>query len=77
MYLLTQKNFEREGTVYTVRLSLAALSVVAFISKRAHHNQLFKSVPLFLIDKEIQMGSVSDRKGFLIYAEMRKYLTIQ
>jgi hypothetical protein len=23
------------------------------------------------------MGSVSDRKGFLIYEEMRKYLTIQ
>ncbi len=33
----------------------------------------------FLIYKEIQMGSVAKsymRKGFLIYEEMRKYLTI-
>jgi hypothetical protein len=34
---------------------------------------------LFLIYKEIQMGSVAKscmRNGFLIYEEMRKYLTI-
>jgi hypothetical protein len=34
---------------------------------------------IFLINKEIQSGSVSKsymRKGFLIYEEMRKYLTI-
>jgi hypothetical protein len=34
---------------------------------------------IFLIFKEIQMGSVAQsymRKGFLIYEEMRKYLTI-
>jgi hypothetical protein len=33
----------------------------------------------FLIYKEIQMGAVAKsymRKGFLIYEEMRKYLTI-
>jgi hypothetical protein len=31
----------------------------------------------YLIYKEIQMGSVAmSRKGFLIYEEMRKYLTI-
>jgi hypothetical protein len=33
----------------------------------------------FLIDQEIQMGSVAKsylRKDFLIYEEMRKYLTI-
>jgi hypothetical protein len=33
----------------------------------------------FLIYKEIQMGSVAKsymREGFLIYEEMRKYLTI-
>jgi hypothetical protein len=33
---------------------------------------------IFLIYKEIQMGSVAKsymRKGFLIYEEMRKYLT--
>jgi hypothetical protein len=38
-----------------------------------------KENKLFLIYKEIQMGSVaksSMRKGFLIYEEMRKYLTI-
>jgi hypothetical protein len=47
MYLLTQKNLEREGTVYDVLLPVAPLSAVAFISERAHHNRLFKSVPLF------------------------------
>jgi hypothetical protein len=34
---------------------------------------------MFLIYKEIQMGAVAKsymRKGFLIYAEMRKYLFI-
>ncbi len=34
---------------------------------------------IFLIYKEIQMGSVAKscmRKGFLIYEEMRKYLNI-
>jgi hypothetical protein len=34
---------------------------------------------IFLIYKEIQMGSVAEsymRKGFLIYKEMRKYLVI-
>ncbi len=39
-----------------------------------------KENEIFLIDKEIQMGSVAKsymRKGFLIYEEMRKYITIQ
>jgi hypothetical protein len=34
---------------------------------------------IFLIYEEIQMGSVAKaymRKGFLVYEEMRKYLTI-
>jgi hypothetical protein len=34
---------------------------------------------IFLIFKEMQMGAVAKsyvRKGFLIYEEMRKYLTI-
>jgi hypothetical protein len=34
---------------------------------------------IFLMYKEIEMGSVAKsymRKGFLIYEEMRKYLTI-
>jgi hypothetical protein len=38
-----------------------------------------KEKEIFLIYKEIQMGSVAQsymRKGFLIYEEMRKYLTI-
>jgi hypothetical protein len=38
-----------------------------------------KENEIFLIYKEIQMGSVAKsymRKGFLIYDEMRKYLTI-
>jgi hypothetical protein len=38
-----------------------------------------KEKKIFLIYKEIQMGSVAKsymRKGFLIYEEMRKYLTI-
>jgi hypothetical protein len=38
-----------------------------------------KENQIFLIYKEIQMGSVSKsyrRKGFLIYEEMRKYLTM-
>jgi hypothetical protein len=37
-----------------------------------------KENEIFLINKEIQMGSVAKsymRKGFLIYEEMRKYLT--
>jgi hypothetical protein len=37
-----------------------------------------KENEIFLIHKEIQMGSVAKsymRKGFLIYEEMRKYLT--
>ncbi len=37
-----------------------------------------KENEIFLIYKEIQMGSVAKlymRKGFLIYEEMRKYLT--
>jgi hypothetical protein len=34
-----------------------------------------KEKKIFLIHKEIQMGSVAyRRKGFLIYEEMRKYL---
>jgi hypothetical protein len=36
-----------------------------------------KEKKIFLIYKEIQMGSVAKsymRKGFLIYEEMRKYL---
>jgi hypothetical protein len=38
-----------------------------------------KENEIFLISKEIQKGSVAKsymRKGFLIYEEMRKYLTI-
>jgi hypothetical protein len=40
-----------------------------------------KEIKIFLIYKEIQMGRVAKsymymRKGFLIYVEMRKYLTI-
>jgi hypothetical protein len=38
-----------------------------------------KENEIFLIYKEIQMGSVANsfmRKGLLIYEEMRKYLTI-
>ncbi len=38
-----------------------------------------KEIENFLRNKEIQMGSVSKsymRKGFLIYEEMSKYLTI-
>ncbi len=38
-----------------------------------------KKNEIFLIHKEIQMGSVAKsymRKGFQIYEEMRKYLTI-
>jgi hypothetical protein len=38
-----------------------------------------KENEIFLIDKEIQMGSVAKsymRKGFLTYEEMHKYLTI-
>jgi hypothetical protein len=38
-----------------------------------------KENEIFLISKEIQMGSVAKsymRKGFLIYEEMLKYLTI-
>ncbi len=38
-----------------------------------------KENEIFLIYKEMQMGSVATsyiRKGFLIYEEMRKYLTI-
>ncbi len=38
-----------------------------------------KGNEIFLIYKESQMGSVAksyNRKGFLIYEEMRKYLTI-
>ena len=38
-----------------------------------------KENEIFLIYKEIQMGSVAKsymRKGFLIYEEIRKYLTI-
>ncbi len=45
--------------------------VINFIDKKENE--------VFLIDKEIQMGSVAKsfmRKGFLIYEEMRKYLTI-
>ncbi len=40
---------------------------------------IFLENEIFLIYKEIQMGSVAKlymRKGFLIYEEMRKYLTI-
>ncbi len=39
-----------------------------------------KEKEIFLIYKEIQMGSVAKsymRNGFLIFEEMRKYLTIQ
>jgi hypothetical protein len=39
-----------------------------------------KENKIFLTYKEIQMGSVARsfmRKGFLIYEEMRKYLTIE
>jgi hypothetical protein len=38
-----------------------------------------KEKEIFLIYKEIQMGSVAKsymRKGFLLYEEMRKYLVI-
>jgi hypothetical protein len=38
-----------------------------------------KENKIFLIYKEIQMGSAAKsylRKGFLLYEEMRKYLTI-
>ncbi len=38
-----------------------------------------KEKEIFLIYKEIQIGAVSKsymRKGFLMYEEMRKYLTI-
>jgi hypothetical protein len=38
-----------------------------------------KENEIFLIFKEVQMGSVATsfiRKGFLIYEAMRKYLTI-
>ncbi len=38
-----------------------------------------KENEIFLINKENQMGSVAKsymRRGFLIYEEMRKYLTI-
>jgi hypothetical protein len=38
-----------------------------------------KEKKIFLIQKEIQMGSIAKsckRKGFLIYEEMSKYLTI-
>jgi hypothetical protein len=38
-----------------------------------------KKTNIFLIYKEIQMGSVAKlymRRGFLLYEEMRKYLTI-
>jgi hypothetical protein len=38
-----------------------------------------KEKEIFLIYKEIQMGSVAKsymRKGFLIYEKMRKYVTI-
>jgi hypothetical protein len=38
-----------------------------------------KEKEIFLIHKEFQMGAVAKsymRKGFLIYEEMRKYLTI-
>jgi hypothetical protein len=40
---------------------------------------LIKRKEIFLIYKEIQMGAVAKsyiRKGFLIYEEMQKYLTI-
>jgi hypothetical protein len=43
-----------------------------------HYNDK-KENEIFLIYKEIQMGSVAKsymRKGFLIYEEMRKYLII-
>jgi hypothetical protein len=38
-----------------------------------------KENEMFLIFKEIQMGSVAKsymRKGFLVYEEMRKYFTV-
>jgi hypothetical protein len=44
----------------------------------SHHTDK-KENESFLIYKEIQMGAVAKsymRKGFLIYEEMRKYLTI-
>jgi hypothetical protein len=47
-----------------------------FNSSKAAHWQ--KENEIFLIYKEIQMGAVAKsymRKGFLIYEEMRKYLT--
>jgi hypothetical protein len=44
----------------------------------SHHTDK-KENEIFLILKEIQMGAFAKsymRKGFLIYEEMRKYLTI-
>jgi hypothetical protein len=47
--------------------------------KKTYFTLMKTDIEIFLICKEIQMGSVAKsyiRKGFLIYEEMRKYLTI-
>ncbi len=57
---------------------------LVLIGKEKHPNfvsvaLIKKEKEIFLILKEIQMGSVAKsymRKAFLIYEEMRKYLTI-
>ncbi len=49
-----------------------------YINDKGNHTDK-KENEIFLIYKEIQMGSVAKsyiRKGFLIYEKMRKYLTI-
>jgi hypothetical protein len=55
-----------------IRILLSTSNFVSTLIKK-------KRGEIFLIYKEIQMGSVAKsymRRGFLIYEEMRKYLTI-
>jgi hypothetical protein len=51
---------------------------IQFLTHTVHYTDK-KENKIFLIYKEIQMGSGAKsymRKGFLIYEEMRKYFTI-
>jgi hypothetical protein len=57
---------------------MAAESSMLSSLNRGHTDK--KEIKTFLIYKEIQNGSVAKsyiRKGFLIYEEIRKYLTIR
>jgi hypothetical protein len=58
-------------------VTLTKAAKIKFMSILCTH---IKENKIFLIYKEIQMGSVAKsymRKDFLIYEEMRKYLTLQ